>query len=175
MADQLWVVELDQETHQVTLRAEDVEPGVEQIQFLVSDPARNVNMATLEVVILRGGEAPVISPLPQLVLPAGGGEERLGLSSFVSDPDTPVDQIAWEVIAEAGIGARVENSRLFVLVPNGQSGTRKLQLKARDPQGNLAMAARIAAQAVRVTLVQQLPPLSLVAMSYLKSIPVSWI
>ena len=134
------VVELDRETHQVTLRAEGVEPGVEQIQFLVSDPANNVNMATLEIVILRGGEAPVISSLPQLVLPAGGGEERLGLSSFVSDPDTPVDQIVWEVFAEAGIGARVENSRLFVLVPNGQSGSRKLQLEARDPQGNLAVA-----------------------------------
>ena len=74
------------------------------------------------------------------MLPAGGGEERLGLSAFVSDADTPVDQIVWEVIAEVGIGARVENSRLFVLVPDGQSGSRQLQLIALDPQGILAVA-----------------------------------
>jgi hypothetical protein len=134
------VVELDPETHQVTLRAEGVEPGIEQIQFLVRDPAENVALAVLEVAVLRGGGAPVIGPLPQLFLPAGGDEDRLGLDAFVSDPDTPVEQIIWEVTAGAGIGARIEDRRLFVLVPNGQSGTRQLQLKAHDPQGNLAMA-----------------------------------
>ena len=134
---QTLTVELDTESHVLTLRAEGIEPGLEQIQLLVRDPAGNVGLGILEVVLKLAGSPPVIGSLPQLLLEAGGPEEQLGLSSFVSDEDSPADEITWEVAAPAGLGARIEGSRLFVLAPHGASGTRELDLLARDPDGNI--------------------------------------
>ena len=131
-------VSVDPQTHQLTLDAAEIEPGLEQIQFLVRDPAGNVGLAVMEVLLIRGGDPPVISSLPQLLLEAGGTEEQLGLDVFVSDGDTPDAEILWEVVAPAGVGARVEDRRLYVFVPAGESGTRDILLRARDPQGNLA-------------------------------------
>ena len=133
-------VSVDPETHRLTLDAAEIEPGLEQIQFLVRDPAGNVGLAVLEILLLRGGEPPTIAPFPQLLLEAGGAEEQLGLDVFVSDEDTPDADILWEVVAPAGVGARVEDRRLFVIVPAGESGTREVLLRARDPQGNVAEA-----------------------------------
>ena len=129
-------VEIDSQTHVVTLGAAAGLPGVEQIQLLVRDPAGNSVSSSMEVLILSGGKAPEISPLPQILLVAGGEEKQLDLTPYVSDEDTPTEAISWELAAAAGIAGRIEGSRLIVSVPAGQQGTRKLQLTAVDPQGN---------------------------------------
>ena len=133
-------MEIDSLTHQVTLKAEEIQPGREQIQFLVRDSADNIALGTLAVMLLRGGAAPIIRPLPQIILEAGGEEERLVLTGYVSDEDTPSAEIVWQVSHGPGVAARVEGQRLFVSVPADQRGIRELQLIARDPQENQATA-----------------------------------
>ena len=128
--------EIDPITRVLTLSAEGVTPALERIQFLVRDPAGNSAIGVMEVLLLRGGKAPQISPLPQILLLAGGEEKQLELSPFVADADTPREDIEWEVTAEPGIAARIEESRLVMAVPAGQSGRRTLLLTAIDPQGN---------------------------------------
>ena len=129
-------VVIDPLTRVVSLRAEGEALDMERIQFLVRDPAGNSALGVMEVLLLRGGEAPQISPLPQILLLAGGEEKQLELSPFVNDDDTPQEEIEWEVAAESGMAARIEGSRLVVAVPAGQSGRRTLLLTAIDPQGN---------------------------------------
>jgi len=130
------VVEIDSLTHALTLGAEEATPGVEQIQFLVRDPAGNTAQGVMEVVVVRGGEPPEIAPLPQVLLIAGGPEKQLDLAPFASDPDTPAEEISWEVSAEPGVGARLDGSRLFVSVETGLSGSHAVEVTATDPQGN---------------------------------------
>ncbi|MEE3258219.1 MAG: hypothetical protein VX293_03325, partial [Candidatus Latescibacterota bacterium] len=137
---QLVGVDVALDTRVVTLTAGSTETGVDQIQLLVRDPAGNTALAGFEVVVVQGGSAPDISALPQVILEAGSDEEQIGLSPFAADPDTPAEELTWEVEAEPGIVARVEGDRLFVSVPAGQTGSRVLRLTAKDPQGNQTSA-----------------------------------
>ena len=139
-APPLLTVTIDSTTNVITIVADEAATGTEQIQFLVTDPAGNTDLGVLEVKILRGGEPPAVSSLPQIFLAAGTGEVQLSLDLFVTDPDTPDAEINWQVIAEAGVGARVEDRQLFISVPPGQDGSRLLELTATDPQGNEAVA-----------------------------------
>jgi len=133
-------VSIDAATRVVTIDATTVPPSLERLQFVVRDPAGNSALGIMDVVVVRGGQAPEIAPLPQLLLVAGDEEQQLSLSSFVDDPDTPSQDLEWQVEAEAGIAARVEGDRLFIAIPAGESGSRMLTLTATDPQGNLTMA-----------------------------------
>ena len=134
------IVSIDPATHVVTIDASAAGPSIEKIQFVVRDPVGNTELTTVEVVVLRGGVAPEISELPQILLTAGNPEQQIDLGVFVSDDDTPVERLVWSVEAQAGITARLEGTRLFVSVPAGQSGTRLLPVSVRDPQGNVAEA-----------------------------------
>ncbi|MFT5089492.1 MAG: hypothetical protein ACI8PG_003862 [Planctomycetota bacterium] len=136
----LLAVTIDAATRVVTLDATAVPPSLERLQFVVRDPAGNSALGVMDVVVVRGGQAPEIEPLPQLLLLAGDKEQQLSLSSFVNDPDTPSQDLEWQVQAEPGIAARVEGDRLFVAIPAGETGSRMLTLTATDPQGNLTMA-----------------------------------
>ena len=135
------IVSIDSATHIVTIDASAAGPSIEKIQFVVRDPAGNTELATVEVVVLRGGMAPEISALPQILLTAGNPEQQIDLAVFVRDVDTPNEDLVWSVEAKAGITARLEGTRLFVSVPVGQSGTRLLPVAVRDPQGNMAEAS----------------------------------
>lgn len=110
--------------------------GPNQVQLLVGDPAGNVANALLEVLVLLGGEPPVIAELPQLLVAAGGPETALSLDLYVDDADTPVEQLAWEITAEPGVAARIVDRRLLVSVPAGESGVRNLLVAVTDPEGN---------------------------------------
>ena len=134
------IVSIDPATHVVTIDASAAGPSIEKIQFVVRDPVGNTELTTVEVVVLRGGVAPEISELPQILLTAGNPEQQIDLGVFVNDADTPVGELVWSVEAQAGITARLEGARLFVFVPAGQSGTRLLPVAVRDPQGNVAEA-----------------------------------
>ena len=132
-------VAIDSLSHVVSLDAEGSEPGLEQIQFLVRDPLGNVALAPLEVAIVRGGKPPILRPIPQLLIPAGVAEEVLLLDLFVTDEDTPIAEISWEVSAGAGVAARLDGSLLRLSIPAGSTGTRSIAITATDPQGNSAM------------------------------------
>ena len=129
-------VEIAADTRVVTLTVGSFETGVDQIQFLVRDPAGNTALGVMEVIVVQGGSAPEIAALPQILIEAGSPEEQIALAPFANDPDTPAEELSWEVSAEPGIAARIEDDQLFVFVPAGQTGTRVLQLTAIDPQGN---------------------------------------
>ena len=135
-------VSIDSTTNQVTVAADELGQGTKQVQFLVSDPAGNTDLGVLEVTILRGGEPPVISSLPQVFVAAGAPEVQLDLDLFIEDPDTPDDEIDWQVGSEAGVSARldIDTRHLLLSVPPGQDGTRKVTLTATDPMGNQVQA-----------------------------------
>ena len=136
----LVTVVIDPESRVITLTAQELETGVDQVQFLVVDPAGNNALAVMEVVVVQGGSAPEINPLPQILIEAGSGEEQMALSPYAADADTPIEDLTWEVQAEPGISARVEGDQLFATVPAGETGSRILTLIARDLQGNIARA-----------------------------------
>ena len=135
------LVEHDQLTNEVTISADAVGSGLQKVQFVVLDPAGNTAVEILEVLIVRGGLAPRINPLPQFLLPTGSaGEQKISLDLYIVDEDTPLEEIIWSVSAEPGISARVENRELFISAPAGQEGVRRLTLRATDPQGNQVQA-----------------------------------
>ena len=136
----LVTVDIAVDTRVVTVTAGDLETGVDQIQFLVRDPAGNTALGVMEVVVVQGGAAPEIGALPQILIEAGNEESQVALSPFAADIDTPAEELTWEVTVEPGISARIEGDQLFVLVPAGEAGTRVLHLTAKDPQGNQTSA-----------------------------------
>jgi hypothetical protein len=131
-------VAIDPQTHVVSLSAQSSQPGLEQVFFLVVDPAGNAANAILEVAVILAGEAPQLSPLPQILLEAGGVEQRLGLDLFVRDADTPDEALIWEVSAGQGVEARIEDRQLVIAVPAGQTEPTQVRLTVRDPEGNQA-------------------------------------
>ncbi|MBI2504839.1 MAG: T9SS type A sorting domain-containing protein [Candidatus Latescibacteria bacterium] len=131
-------VEIDTLTHVVSLSTQGSQPALEEVRFLVADPAGNAATGILEVAIVQAGEPPQLSPLPQIRLDAGGPEQRLGLDAFVADADTPDDSLSWEVSAEQGVEARIEDRQLLVAVPAGQAGSAQVRLRVKDPEGNQA-------------------------------------
>lgn len=137
---QVLAVSIDPATRVVTLDATEATPAIEKLQFVVIDPSGNTELAVMEVVVVRGGAAPVIGALPQMLLTAGDAERQIDLSVFVQDADTPSEDLRWDVQAPAGISARLEGSRLFVAIPPGQRGQRSIALTVTDSQGNLAVA-----------------------------------
>lgn len=129
-------VAVDALTHVLSVAAQASAAGPNQVQLLVRDLAGNVATGLLEVLVLLGGEPPVITGLPQLLVAAGASEQALSLDLYVEDADTPAPEISWEVSAEPGVAARVEARRLLLSVPAGESGARRLVLTATDPEGN---------------------------------------
>ncbi|MEW6752877.1 MAG: hypothetical protein AB1505_18140 [Candidatus Latescibacterota bacterium] len=127
---------IDPATRQVTLDAAAAVPGTETLEFLVRDRADNAATGVMEVLVLRGGQPPVFAPLPQILLLAGGPEQRLDLAPFASDGDTPLSELRWSVAAGQGVAARLEGSTLVVSVPVGQAGLRTARVTLADPQGN---------------------------------------
>ncbi|HIG53554.1 MAG TPA: hypothetical protein EYQ18_06160 [Candidatus Handelsmanbacteria bacterium] len=136
----LMTVDIAAETRVVTLTAGDLETGVDQIQFLVRDPAGNTALGVMEVIVVQGGSAPEIGALPKILIEAGSEESQVALSPFAADIDTPAEELNWEVLAEPGISARIEGDQLFVSVPAGEAGIRVLHLTVEDPQGNQTSA-----------------------------------
>jgi hypothetical protein len=132
-------VQIDPDTRVLTVRAVDIEPGVARVELSVRDPAGNSASRLLEVQVRRGGAAPQILPLPQPLI-APGDEARLALDPYIEDEDTPVEDMVWQVTSATGVGARIEERRLFISVPIDQQGSRELLLSATDPQGNRAEA-----------------------------------
>lgn len=130
------IVSIDPLSHELSVRPDPTAAGPRTAQLLVRDPAGNTALGILEIQVLRGGEPPVVTSLPQILLPAGGPEQALSLDLYVEDADTPDDEIDWTVIAEPGVAARIEARRLFVSIPAGQQGSREMVLSAEDPQGN---------------------------------------
>lgn len=131
------VMSVDPLTHELTVQPQSTASGPRTAQLLVRDPAGNTALGVLEMQIVRGGEPPVVGPLPQILLPAGGEEQALSLDLYVSDPDNEPAEIRWTVNAEPGVAARIDaERRLFVSVPAGQQGSRQVLLVAEDPQGN---------------------------------------
>ncbi len=148
---------VDPATNEVTITAQEAAVGLEQVQFAVQDPAGNTDIGVLEVMVVRGGLPPQISGLPQITLLAGAPEQSLSLDLYVTDTDTPDDQIVWVVRSEPGVNARIQDRRLFLSVPAGQEGGRQLTLTATDPQGNeaeavLQLTIELDAQAPRLSL-----------------------
>ena len=76
------IVSIDSATHVVTIDASAAGPSIEKIQFVVRDPAGNTELTTVEVVVLRGGMAPEISELPQILLTAGNPEQQIDLAGL---------------------------------------------------------------------------------------------
>jgi hypothetical protein len=130
------IVSIDPLNHELSVRPDSTAAGPRTAQLLVRDPAGNTALGILQIQVLRGGEPPVVTPLPQILLPAGGPEQALSLDLYVEDADTPDNEIDWTVIAEPGVAARIEARRLFVSIPAGQQGSREVALSAEDPQGN---------------------------------------
>ncbi len=131
---------VDPRSHRLTLGARTAALGQEVVQLLVRDPAGNVAVGAVIVVVVRGGAAPVVGPLPQMVLGAGGDAGQLDLSLFAHDPDTPVEQLTWQAAAAPGLALQLQGSVLTLSVPVGGRGTRVATVTATDPQGNVGQA-----------------------------------
>ena len=130
-------IEHDNVTNEIIITPSELSSGVHTIQFIVMDPAGNTGASVLEVKVVRSGEPPTIENLPQLLLQtAFDNEQKLSLDLYVSDADTPKEELQWKVTAEAGVGARVDGRALFISVSAGQKGLRTLMLTVWDPQGN---------------------------------------
>ena len=133
-------VSIDPDTRVLTVDATDTQVSLEILHFIVRDPAGNIDVGSMEVGILRGGDPPTISQLPQVILKEGGGEQQIDLKPYIVDEDTPVENVKVDVEAEAGVAARISDGQLILSIPGGQRGNRTLKITATDPQGNVDVA-----------------------------------
>lgn len=136
LGDARLTAEVDPSTRILKVGAIGPEPGSGKVRLTVADPEGNSAVGLLEVVIVRGGEAPRLETLPRIILNAGGPEAQIGLDPYISDAETPDEQIVWELSAGVGVVARLEARQVFVSVPAGQVGTRSVMLSAMDADGN---------------------------------------
>ena len=134
------IVSIDPATHVVTIDASAAGPSIEKIQFVVRDPVGNTELTTVEVIVLRGGVAPEISELPQILLTAGNPEQQIDLAVFVSDDDTPVRGTRMERGSTGGNNGSFRGRAPVRFRSRRASGTRLLPVSVRDPQGNVAEA-----------------------------------
>ncbi|MEE3234110.1 MAG: FlgD immunoglobulin-like domain containing protein [Candidatus Latescibacterota bacterium] len=133
-------VSIDPDTRILTVDATETQVSIEVLHFIVRDPAGNVDVGSMEVGILRGGNPPTIGQLPQVILKEGGREQQIDLKPYIVDEDTPVENMKVDVEAEAGVAARISDGQLILSVPGGQRGNRTLKITATDPQGNVDVA-----------------------------------
>jgi hypothetical protein len=141
-------VTIDPATRRVTLTAPSDFAGTENITFTATDSGGLSGSQSIRAAATAkptSGEPPVISSLPTLVITSGVPNREIDLDEFVTDADTPVEQLTWATGAPKNLTIEIDPATHIVkIVPKpGFVGNETIRLTATDPQGNSGEGALI--------------------------------
>lgn len=128
------VVSID-EDHLLTLTASSDWFGREEIKLVATDGDGNSSSKTLKVRVVT---PPLVKPIPPLSLVEGQTDVSLDLDDYVSDPDTPPDEISWKASGYKSLIVVIDsnNHKVMIHAPEGSAGTERVTFTATDPDGN---------------------------------------
>jgi len=123
------------EDHLLTLTASSDWFGTEEIKLVATDGDGNSSSKTLKVKVTA---SPVLLPIPPLSLVEGQTDVSLDLDDYVSDPDTPLNEISWRASGYRNLIVVVDsnNHKVMIHAPEGVTGTERITFTATDPDGN---------------------------------------
>lgn len=123
------------EDHLLTLTASSNWFGTEEIKLVATDGDGNSSSKTLKVRVIT---PPVVKPIPPLSLVEGQTDVSLDLDDYVSDPDTPLDEISWRASGYKNLIVVIDsnNHKVMIHAPEGVTGTENITFTATDPDGN---------------------------------------
>lgn len=87
-------ITINQKTRMVSFRAPTDWYGVEEATFRAIDPDNARAEDTINIIVLRGYKPPMIDQIPDLRV-RYGAEYKLDLITYVHDPDTPMNELAF--------------------------------------------------------------------------------
>ena len=131
-------VEIDYDTHLVTVTAPDYVVDPEEITFTATDPEDNSDDYTITVTVEPPSTpSPVIIDIPDIPLKAGG-THIFDLDDHVNDEDTPEGDIIWNTSGEILIGVEIDpdTHEVTVSIPDDFVGSEDIMFTATDPEGN---------------------------------------
>ena len=128
------VVSIDDD-HLLTLTASSDWFGTEEIKLVATDGDGNSSSKTLKVKITA---SPILLPIPPLSLVEGQTDVSLDLDDYISDPDTPPDEISWRASGYKNLVVVVDsnNHKVMIHAPEGATGEERITFTATDPDGN---------------------------------------
>ncbi|MBN1971226.1 MAG: PKD domain-containing protein [Candidatus Delongbacteria bacterium] len=77
---------------------------------------------------------PSITDIPNQSVESGSNFNTISLDNFVSDPDTPDDQLTWTVTGNTSLSVSVINRVATISYPNDWTGSETLTFAVTDPQ-----------------------------------------
>ena len=128
--------------------------GIEVITFTVTDADGQRDSQAVNVTVELPPIPPVIAELPDIVFHQRQTHQELDLDDFVTDADTPLDQIQWDATGQTTISVEIDSSSHIVTF---QSITKEITSEditfiAEDPEKKRASAT------TTVSVIEAPPP-----------------
>ena len=132
------LVQIDESTFKVTLSPKPTFTGDQKITFTVTDPDNLSSSQVLNVkVIKKSAEKgpPVVKGIPNIEMERGATSQKIRLTNYVTDPDTPKKDLKWDYSPKDGnIEVKIDETTLeATLVPkSGFEGTQEIEFIVID-------------------------------------------
>ncbi len=130
-------VALDAVTHVLTLTPPGNWTGQQEILVVASTPDGSVADVRFTMEVLPDPSDPVMQAFPQLQI-LEDKSQTVSLDAYVTDLDTPLDLLKWDVLEAGELNVEVDNvtRELTISSQPGQFGTNIIRLHVEDPEGN---------------------------------------
>ncbi|MCZ6679992.1 MAG: hypothetical protein O7E52_22395 [Candidatus Poribacteria bacterium] len=149
-------VVIDPETRVVTIDAPAGSAGTHRLTFTATDPEGNTGSGTYTVNVI--GEIrpppkpPVVAGIPNVDFVKGEVDRSILLDDYVSDEDTPIDQIQWQATGNTNIDVNIKSATRRVTFATADFlGTEEITFTATDTDGLSD------SQTIRVTVIERPP------------------
>ena len=126
-----------------------LQPGTGEVVVSVVDVAGARADGVFEVQVISLSGPPALSGLPVVELERGDAIE-IRLNEYVTDDDTPTEQLRWTVAARGPVTAELtqEDGGPVLRIVAATSGSGQVALQVSDPDGNSAAGAIVVEVAV---------------------------
>ncbi|MFH1849040.1 MAG: Ig-like domain-containing protein [archaeon] len=109
--------------------------GSEQITFTVEDPEGLTDSVTVTYNVTSVNDAPVVSNIPNRVIPEDGNFQNINLDNYVTDADHSDSQISWTYSGNTHLSVGIVNRIATIVSPANWSGAETVSFTATDPDG----------------------------------------
>ncbi len=134
-------VQVDANTHQLTIRTPSNWQGSEKIVLIVTDPDGWQNR--WEIRVSDQGvtnQPPQLADIPNQTIAEGGRFAQIDLNQYVTDPDDPDNTLQWEASGYQQLRVQIDAQNVATIsVPHADwYGQERVVFTVRDPQGESA-------------------------------------
>ncbi len=143
--------------HTVLAVAADRWYGTENVDFVATDSDGN---ETSRKAVFRITASPLLELPPRYEVLTGTTDTSLMLNDYVTDPDTPSDQLRWDVRSESELVVGLQTNRhgLMLYAPENVLGEFTVQVEVQDAEGNVGIGDLLVVVVEEITVVDPSPP-----------------